>query len=389
MPAIEAIVPALDRIDWDFPRSGSPPGSIHTLHWFPGNFIPQIPAFLIQVLSSPGDIVLDPFAGSGTTAIESLNLGRRAIATDRVTACVFLTAAKVAMSFSHINDQLKSELLADLTWDQICESDMPGRNGEGSDPQLANWYASRTLAQLRYLWTLIEQSPAPARGPLTLLFSDVLFSCASTARSLTSTGKIRKHHWGWVADNVLPKKPVEHNAIENFRDRLSSLSFIRVMNPSIERQAVVFQQDARAMALPSESVDLIMTSPPYIGVIDYTRANRLLYLWMGWPFDEDRRQEIGARYKRGRLPVRFVEEYESEMDACWRELRRVLRRDSYCAIVIGESRTFRGTVDRTLDKLRQLMPMVWGPVERLPSRRRVSDRMSSQPVEYICVFRKT
>lgn len=387
MPAIETVVPALDRVDWDFPRSGSPVGSIHTLHWFPGNFIPQIPAFLIQVLSSPGDVVLDPFVGSGTTAIEALNLDRRAIAADRISACVYLTAAKVAILSSPLGHKVKAELLAMLTWDQICVSDVPGCNGEGADPRLANWYAPQTLAQLRYLWGLIEQLPDAVRPLFVVLFSDVLFSCASTARSVTSTGKVRKHHWGWVADNVTPKRPVEHNAIKAFRSRILPLPDLRVARPTIDRQVLVLQQDAMAMALPSASVDLVVTSPPYIGVIDYTRANRLLYLWMGWPFDEDRSREIGARYKRGR--VRFIEEYEREMDACWREFHRVLRQDGYCAIVIGESRRFRGTMDRTLNDLRQLMPMVWGPVARQPSRRRVSDRMASQPVEYICVFRKT
>src|SRR4051794_3889600 len=43
----------LDRVDWNFPNTGTKPGSVHTLHWFPGNFIPQIPAALIQILSGP------------------------------------------------------------------------------------------------------------------------------------------------------------------------------------------------------------------------------------------------------------------------------------------------------------------------------------------------
>lgn len=386
MLSVEAIVPALDRIDWNFPRSGTTLGSIHTLHRFPGNFIPQIPSFLIQALSEPGDIVLDPFGGSGTTAIEALEIGRQAIVSDRISACIFLAAAKVAAFLAPLNRKVKFDLLTRFTWDHLCESDAPGLKGEGTDPRLTKWYAPRTLAQLRYIWNVIEHVDGSVTGSLKLLFSDLLFSCASTRRSVTSTGGIRKHHWGWVADNVVPRALVEHNAIAAFRTRLFSLPERLSKGSSVDGQALVLQQDARALALPSGSVDLVVTSPPYIGVIDYVRANRLLYLWMGWPFDEEKGQEIGARFKRGRL--RFVEEYQREMDESWREIHRVLRLGQYCALVIGESRRFRGTANQTLNSLSRMMPMVWGPVARVPTRRRISDRAVTEPIEYIRVFQK-
>ena len=386
VPAVKEVVAALNRIDWSFPQSGSPPDSVHALHWFPGNFIPQIPSFLIQILSNPDDLVLDAFVGSGTTAVEAAILGRRAIAADRVTVCVSLTMAKLTTLRSPVGRQFTSELLAAMfPWDELCVSDAFGSKGEGSDPRLVDWYAPRTLQHLRYLWSLIEESPKSMRPIFLMLFSDVLFACASTAGSVTTSGKLRKHHWGWVADNVAPKRLSEHNAIKMFRDRLLSLSRFRPMDTG-RSQVNVIQQDARQMALASASVDLVITSPPYIGVIDYTRANRLLYLWMGWPFDEDRRQEIGARYKRGRM--RFVEEYQCDINACWQEIHRVLKPGGYCALVIGESRRFKGTVNHLLDNLKRLMPIVWGPVARLPQRRRVSDRLANQPVEHVCVFHK-
>src|SRR5260370_31206984 len=50
--------------------------------WYPATFIPEIPFTLIEVLSSPGDLVYDPFAGIGTTLYQALALGRRPIAAD-------------------------------------------------------------------------------------------------------------------------------------------------------------------------------------------------------------------------------------------------------------------------------------------------------------------
>src|SRR5262249_25512334 len=117
-----------------------------------------------------------------------------------------------------------------------------------------------------------------------------------------------------------------------------------------------------------------------------SRANRLLYLWMGWPLDRERDQEIGARFKRQRL--RVVDEYLDDMNLCWREFHRVLRPGAYCAIVLGESRRFPGTTERTLDDLERLMPRIWGPTIRNPSRRRVSDRGANEAIETLHVFVK-
>jgi hypothetical protein len=355
------------------------------MHWFPGNFIPQLPAFLIQILSKPGQVVLDPFGGSGTTAIEGMKLGRRMISSDRVSACAFLARGKVAAARRPLSFAVKSQILAELTWSQRCETDRPGRNGEGADPSLEIWYAPPTLRQLRYLWHLIEEWSESDRDILEMLFSDLLFACASTAGSRTSSGGLRRHHWGWVADNVKPKVPVEHDAIEGFRMRLLAApeAPIRADHPP-----QILQDDARNLSLSDESVDLIVTSPPYIGVIDYVLANRMMYLWMGWPLDADRSQEIGARFKRKRTKARMTAEYFSEMAASWREFRRVLRPGAHCAVIIGESRAFPGTYEQALASLEEQLPKVWGPVPRTPSRRRVSDRQASEAREVLAVYRK-
>lgn len=376
---------ALDRINWDFPSTGTHGRSIHTAHWFPGNFISQIPSHLIQILSEPGGVVFDPFAGSGTTAIEAVRLGRNAITSDIVSACVFIASCKLDAFQAPMQRCVISDVMAKLAWTHLCETDNIGACGEGGNEQLSNWYAPRTLAQLRYLWKLIEEFEGTDRAILELLFSDVLFYCASPGNK-TSTGKIRKHHWGWVADNVHPTIRIEHDAVAAFQSRLLDMFNIMLLREARETSATVLRQDARRLGLRNESVDLVVTSPPYVGVIDYTRANRLLYLWKGWHFDSDRENEIGARYKRGRKHIQ--EEYLQDMRACWSEFFRVLRPGGFCAVVLGESRAYPGTVDKTLADLEERMPIIWGPMRRIPSRRRVSDRQASEAEEFVAVFQK-
>jgi hypothetical protein len=374
----------LDRIDWNFPRAGTDVRSVHSMHWFPGNFIPQIPTAFIQALSKPGDLVFDPFSGSGTTAVEAVRLGRRAIVSDRISACVLISSGKLAIQAAGLDRHAKADILRALTWRHECQSSHIGRHGEGSDPALASWFASTTLSQLRFLWSLVEsQSHELSRRILMLLFSDLLFACASPGRALTSTGKRRRHHWGWVADNVRPNEPVEHDAIDLFEARIASLPESAALDPC----GLVLQQDARRLAIPSNSVDLVVTSPPYIGVIDYARANRLLYTWMGWSLPAERNEEIGARFKRRRS--HYVNEYLIQMHDCWSEIHRTLRPGAYCALVLGESRRFPGTAQKALMEVSKLMVNVWGPVTRNPSRRRVSDRGANEAIESLHVFRKT
>ncbi len=375
----------LDRIDWDFPGAGNVPGSVHGLHWFPGNFIAQIPAALIQVLSKPNDLVFDPFAGSATTAIEALKLGRRAIVSDRLSPSLLIMEGKLALLQGTLGRRERQRILALLAFEHECWSNRPGRRGEGSDPVLRDWYAPATLSQLRYLWFIVETQPAPAQKVLAAIFSDVLFDCASTEGAETRSGKRRRHHWGWIADNVRPKAAIEHNAIHHFAQRLTQLNAVETM--ASPPACFVVQQDARRLALPDAAVELVVTSPPYIGVIDYAKANRLLYAWMGWPMLRERKEEIGARFRRAPPPA--VLKYLSDMREARNEIHRVLKPGSFCAVVIGASRVSPDVAEAVIASFAELMPVAWGPRERAPTRRRVSERSARDALEYVCVFRKS
>jgi hypothetical protein len=377
----------LGRIDWDFPRAGTVKGSVQSIHWFPGNFIAQIPSALIQVLSHPNDLVFDPFAGSATTAVEALKLGRAAIVSDRLSVSGLIGEAKLAILSHGMDTKIIDDIRAELTFDQQCRSKDCGSRNAGADASLIEWYSEDTLAQLRYLWKLIEPLPSAPRKILTAVFSDVLFQCASTGGAVTRTGKKRRHHWGWVADNVRPKNPVEHNAIELFRTRLSGLPASGLSIGRGEGQLASFvQQDARSLAIGNNIVNLVVTSPPYIGMIDYAHANRLLYAWMGWSLRLERDAEIGARYRRSRKTV--VNDYLMDMRLARDEISRVLRPGGFCAIILGQSKRFPGTVEQVFADFGDVMSLVWGPVARNPTRRRVSDRAAGEPVEYIAVFQK-
>jgi len=342
---------------------------------------------LIEVLSAEGDLILDPFCGSGTTGVEATLLNRQAILSDVNRSSLTVSKAKSAMlSDGAVQNEL--EIFArTIAWDAVIDFENTPNHSKAHREALANWYHPSTLSELDYLWSLIEKyNGSKTYWVLQMIFSNVLFACASTKGAETKTGRKRQHHWGWVADNVLPKPPVLHAPIKAFRDKIfETINSIR----SIEKRAFqpfsILRQDARKLGIKNNSIDLIVTSPPYIGMIDYTRANRLHYAWMEWDLNE-REGEIGARYKRQRKNI--VEQYLSDMQSCALELSRVLKPGGYCAIIIGASRSFAGTDTEVLKIIERYLVRTWGPKERVPTRRRVSNKEGTSSSEYICVFRK-
>lgn len=328
--------------------------------------------------------MLDPFCGSGTTGIEACRLGRRALLSDRITGCVAIAKAKVCLMRGGFSRELRDTVLSELTFDHTCRTTDLGCNGEGGDPELELWFTPDTLAQLRYLWKIVSRYEPNEAGALWTIFSDVLFTCASTRGSTTRTGRLRRHHWGWVADNVRPTSLIDHDAVRLYRDRIALLEVMPSSTNFVNCEVV--QEDARSLALLDNSVDLVVTSPPYLAMIDYVHAQRLLYLWMGWSIKDDRGHEIGARYRRNRLMARS--EYLQGMAECAAEIARVLRPGGHCAMVVGTSQKFPGTASEVLQLFSKDLINVWGPLERSPSRRRLSSRSGKPPVELVSVLVK-
>jgi hypothetical protein len=373
----------LEKVDWNFSRAGTWASALHSLHWFPGNFIPQIPSYLIQSLSTEGQIVFDPFCGSCTSGVEAVILGRTAWMSDFSPVSYLISESKLSL----LEDvEVRKQLLAiEIPPLLIAESQIDLK-AQANLHALEQWFHSDTLEQLLRLWGFVAAQNEKVRRPLEMLFSDTLFACASTLRSKTASGKPRRHHWGWVADNVLPKPPVWHDAVKYFDERLHRAKLIVSQLGEYNAHFALRKEDVRNCSYDTETADLVVTSPPYLGMIDYTRASRLTYLWQGWDIALDRSLEIGARSRRDSISE--PEKYLHDIGIAAEQIARVLKSGGLCAIVIGSSRKYPETALRVVDVLAKHMELVWGPASRIPTRRRVSDRKGAAPNEYICVLRK-
>lgn len=389
-------------VDWDFNGALSSYG-LHRFHWYPGTFIPQIPAYLIELFSQPGDLVLDPFCGVGTTLVEALRLGRRAVGADvnhiatlvaSVKVC-FVDSGKTTTRMREFLEQLNAERgdLQPLPGSPLFRKRVPSRLIMMAETyrHAAPWYHPDTFYELLLIWEMIQTEKTSFSRVLTVAFSQILKRCSS-----------QKHHWGYVADNMQPKLLAYVDAVSAFEDEMSHLvealtafrespAFKSFTTNELVSRAKVVQADLRrGPVVGPEEADVVVTSPPYVNVTDYTTSQRLSLAWFGLDPDELKALEIGARWKRFRK--RAVQEYTDEMDVAFGNIIPSLKRGGFCCVVVGDAthKTVRVSVVELFDSLlsRHACSRIAPAIKRTLSRQRVVNRKGLSNPEYILVFRK-
>jgi len=349
----------LKEIDWEFSDyRGLFNGyaDINSLHWYPAPFVPQIPAILIELLSKASDMVLDPFAGGGVALLEAAKLNRRFVGVDRNPHAIDIINAKFS-ALDVVTEYWPAKLLKDLDRHaRKIESAKYVRN-QGIHEDVLRWYHPSTLSQLCRLHAVtVDQRDLKKRLVLkTLLSSILLRACA------------RREHYTYITDNCFPNlseaDPVDALKLFTQQAQLAfeSVSLFRIQYEMMHGHKWhptpndVLMADARHLDfLPNESIDMVITSPPYLGVNDYVRSMRLTTLFFP---DADVEpaiaDEIGARRKRSRK--RALEEYISDMNRVFDEMARVLKPSGFLAMVIGQG---QGKVTKDTDVIGALLEIL-------------------------------
>ena len=230
---------------------------VHRLHPYLGKFVPQLAEVFLRRYGSPGDLVWDPFAGSGTTLVEANALGMRAVGCDVSAFNCMLSEAKTAVYDPEA-------LLADVVQLGQAEGESVPRN---ASPYLNRWFAPRAVGELLAFRARVACTTYPG------LWSVVLSRAARSAR--------RTRH----DDLDFPRKPVTaeyfcHKHRKTCRPVGEAAKFLRryvrdaaqrvhdYAELRAETSALMLHGDARVLD-PPEQVDLVLTSPPYPGLIDY------------------------------------------------------------------------------------------------------------------------
>jgi hypothetical protein len=306
---------------------------VHGLHPYLGKFPPQLAEALIRRHCPPGGVVLDPFCGSGTTLVEAIGLGRGAVGCDVSAFNVLLAQEKTRLHDPAL-------IAAGLEGTLAHAEALAGGEPAGVPPYLAEWYGESARRELLAYRSAIE--PDAAWSGLASL---VLTRAARSARLVRHDAldgartPVREPYWCHKHRRTcLPTSGALRFLRRYSQDVAARVSAFAMLRPS-GAEADVQHLDVRDLRL-ARAADALVTSPPYVGVIDYHDQHAYAYALLGLaPRVEE---EIGSR-SRG-SSARAVRAYADDMVAALSRSAECLRPGAPLAIVVNDRLDLYGDI---------------------------------------------
>ena len=252
----------------------------HWIYPYKGKFHPQMIRALMNVIKiKEGETLLDPFVGSGTAVLEAQILGVNGIGIDISPLCVLIS--KVKTESVDVIDEIKKYKDYYL---------FKKNSKEPSDERIRNFYK---VAEM------MAHSDQSRRG--------------------------RNFDSSFVNDALKMIASVEDygNAIKKHNLKIGKTKILK--------------DDIRKIPLKDESVDGIITSPPYSIALNYVANDAHSLKALGYDLEKIKEDFIGVRG----TGLNKFELYDKDMEKAYSEMYRVLKKDKYCVVIIGNV-TFQG-----------------------------------------------
>lgn len=289
-------------------------------------FKPQLPRFFIERFTQRGQVVYDPFMGRGTTVLEAALLGRQAIGCDvNPLSAILLAPRLVPPSLNAIRARLET---IDLKRPASCPD------------ELLVFYHPATLREIcalrQYLNSRAESGTLdPVDQWIRMVavnrltghssgFFSVYTLPPNQALSLDSQRRINADR-----RQTPPRRDVAALILAKSRSLLKNCdeSSLEILTRTARRHRILTGPSSATPQIRSGSVDLVVTSPPFLDVVDYAGDN-----WLrGW--------FCGIETASVKLTVvRKLEDWQEAMTEVFAELARVLRPGGHVAFEVGEVR---------------------------------------------------
>ncbi len=322
---------------------------------YPTRYISAVPRYAIQNFSKKNDFVLDPFCGSGTTAIEALVNCRNAISIDIDPFARLLIKTKTAF---YTNTDIKKiedvvNTLKKLTPDTLFETP--------EIPDINKWFCEQSVIELSFLKhyiDLLTEENTKVRDYFYVVFASIIRKC-SNADDVSPKPYISTRF------KKIPKIPFElffkneelyRPAIIEFSNRIADFNCDSILLDSNDAKNVNY----------SGTVDLAVTSPPYINAYDYVRSLKFEDVWLGLAdletLRKNRKNYVGSEVKNENIiNYQFIKNsntlidklnimenldkkrkivisnYFEDMANNIMSVRSALKKDGYYVLVVGDS----------------------------------------------------
>ena len=317
---------ALEKIDWDF-IDAITNTTTNTYHPYPAKYIPQIPHHFILELSQRGEIVYDPFMGSGTTALEANILGRNAIGNDVNELAVLIS--KVKTTPIKPKELKKLDSLSNQILNRLAKHYNPSLE-KVIFPNIINldqWFKGFVIEELVVLKEEIQK----------LQDQDLVDFCLVALSSIIVNVSNQDSDTRYVR---VPKKLKKNDVFVKFVRQLNKMKNIMLdCYSDISQGESEFKvADTRDAGIFEEnSASLAITSPPYPNAYDYHLYHKYRLFWLDMNPNDLRKKEIGAHadYSKKNGPDEF--DFQNDMEQCFDNTSQVLKKGGYFVLVIGNS----------------------------------------------------
>ena len=321
----------------------------HGYHRYPAKFIPQIVSRLIEKYTKPGDLIMDPFGGCGTTLVESKIMGRPSIGVDINPVAVLIAKAKITpleppkilKEFLELKKKLES-------YNNKTEIKAPAHE------RIDYWFKHEDKRRLAFIFTEISKlKDQDIRDFFYCGFSNVLKNCSIWLQKSTKPTRDLKKMPSEPIQTFVKQIKMMLRGNTKFYDLLKQKSYLQV-------PCEVFCTDARTTPTKNHSASLIVTSPPYVTSYEYADLHQLTALWMEYTknLSDFRKRFIGTSYhskkdlvlnsftaenireellKKDKKTAEEVSTYFSEMNRVFVEIKRILKKGGKTCIVIGNT----------------------------------------------------
>lgn len=354
------LYPAIRKIEFGFQPANHEGSLTKPIHPFPARMAPGLALDSLSSLKL-GSVVLDPMSGSGTVVRQASDLGLHSHGFDLDPLAVLMsnvwTEPVDDQEIQRVYDDLLARASFSADWSQLpwLTSDHESQAFISfwfDDPQLEN--LMRLSAGLHSLQTEAStQSEIAAVNVLRLNLSRIIVTKEQAASLARDTSHSRPHR-------VVRSKP--YDVFKGYERSLTAIRR-RLIDSPPKGNAVVRLGDARCMSgIADQSVDAVVTSPPYLNAIDYLRGHRLALVWLGWTISELRKvrsNSIGAEramdsgLKSNEMDaivnamvsssdlsgrhMNMIHRYAKDLWSLLSEVARVLKCDGKATFVVGNS----------------------------------------------------